>query len=220
MKKPLSLVILFLALTARAAYSASTEIVPTPLAPGLSEVEYGDLYVIQKKEIPKQNWQLVAGYAYGFSNPYLNIHGAQLQLTRRVWDFIHLGIHSAFFGTTEKDLASKLSTQLGAQGINTLVYRPFYSAQGTLVLVPISGMVNLLSLTAVEFDLPIVIGVGATRYREKDSLVPTYRVGIAPQAMFSPYFGVQLGVQTSFEHFGGGEWQNRFETFLGLVGRI
>lgn len=202
------------------AFAAST---PAPAAApqeSAADIDYGDLYVVQKREIPKQAWQAVLGYSYGFSNPYIGIHGANLQLTRRVWDFIHVGVYGAFYGANDKDLASRLSATLGAQSIETQIYRPFYTAQATIVLVPLTGMLNWISTSAVDFDLPVILGVGASRYRETTAIIPTFRFGIAPQAMLNPHFGFQLGLQTQFEHFGGGDWQSRFEAFVGVVGRI
>lgn len=206
------------------ALSLLTALSPAPATPvpveAASEIDYGDLYVVQKREIPKQAWQAVLGYSYGFSNPYLGIHGGTLQLTRRVWDFIHLGVYGAYYGATEKDLAARLTTTLGAQGIETQVFRPFYTAQAAIVLVPLSGMLNWISTSAVEFDMPVVLGAGVSRYRETEALIPTFRFGITPQAMLNPHFGFQLGLHTLFEHFGGGDWQSRFEATVGVVGRL
>ncbi len=195
---------------------ASTESV----SPSVSEVDYGELYVEQTKPRVIHPWQVAINYGYGFSNPFLGIHGAEIQAQRQFFEFFRVGVAGAYYGTTTKDLASQLESHLSAQGIQTIAWAPQYSFHAQFGFIPLAGMLNWLSLRPIDFDLPLVLGVGAIRYVQASSLVPSIRIALMPQAFFTEHFGVQVGLQNQIEYFGGSEWQSRFEALVGLVGRF
>lgn len=187
---------------------------------GISEFEYGELFVTQSKPEVAHPWQVGASYAYGFTNPYLGIHGFGLSFAYQWNRYIQTGVASSFFATQETPLASRLTSELAAQDIETKIARPFYSAYVTFAVIPLSGVVNLFSLRSVGLEMPVQLGLGASRYVDAAHLYPSFRIGITPQAFFTEHAGVQLGLHTQLEHFGGGEWQNRWDAQIGFVGRL
>lgn len=184
------------------------------------DIDYGELYVVQKRDEVDARWQGGMAYTYGFSNPYLSIHGAQLSLVRRIGQYVGLGVSPTVFVSSQKDVAMQLSQQLGAQNIQTEVFRPTYSAHAVAQLVPLSGMLNWFSASAVDFDFVFTLGGGLARYRQESKAIPSLRLAATPQFQFSSTLGMSAGVQTSLEKFSSGDWQNRIETLIGVVGRF
>lgn len=187
---------------------------------GISEADYGELYVSQAKSQVTHPWQLGAGYSFGFTNPYLGIHGLHAQVAYQWGRFLQTGIEATVFATQETGLASRLQAELAAQDIETKIARPFYTAHMTIAVIPLSGVINLFSVRAVTLELPIQLGIGASRYVGASQLYPSFRMGLTPQAFFTEQLGVQLGLHTQLEHFGGGDWQNRWDAQIGFVGRL
>lgn len=84
---------------------------------GISELEYGELFVSQAKSETPHPWQLGAGYSYGFSNPYLGIHGFHGQLAYQWGRFVQTGVSATFFASQETSLATRLQSELAVQDI-------------------------------------------------------------------------------------------------------
>lgn len=189
-------------------------------ARGISEMEYGDLFLSQQKDAIETPWFLGLGYQYGFNNPYLNVHGIQTQLGYRFGRFFQLGAAFTFMANNETGLAERLRIELGAQGIDSRVARPFFNSELQVGVIPLSGVVNLFSLKAVTLELPILVGLGASRYSNRSQWDPSLSLAIQPQIFFTPRLGAQLSLRTRGEHFGAGEWQNRVEAGIGFIGRL
>jgi hypothetical protein len=184
------------------------------------DVDYGEMYVLQKRESAEKLWQLGALYSYGFSNPYVAIEGGQLDLSRKLNDFLNVGVSPAFYATAPKKVAGDLTSKLSAQGISTDVYQPEYSNHFFLGVTPLSGMLNWFSARAVDFDLRVTLGAGFAKYKRDSNVLPSLRIGVSPEVMVSKTIGVTAGVQTSFERFPGADWQNRIDAVAGAMGRF
>ena len=100
------------------------------------------------------------------------------------------------------------------------VFRPSYSAYTTVTLIPLSGMLNWLNASTIDFDLNLQVGLGAIKYTDINSLKPSMKLGVAPLAMITKSFGITASVQSYFDRIESNDLQNRFETSAGVVGRF
>jgi len=184
------------------------------------DVDYGDMYVVQKRDISEKQWQGSLAYLYGFSNPYVGIHGTQLSLSHRVTQFLSLGVSPSFYTSTKKSVADEVSNKLGSQNIQVEAYEPYYAGYGVIELTPLSGMLNWFSARAVDFDFVVSLAGGMSRYRQEPRMIPSFRLAASPQVMINQNLGFSTGVQTTFERFSRSDWQNRFDVLVGVVGRL
>lgn len=185
-----------------------------------ADVDYGEMYVVQKREPVISPWHAGVGYGYGFSNPYFSVHGAQLQLARSVGEFATIGIEPSYFMTSDKGLASSLEQQLAVQNIRTETFKPKYSVALMTGLVPLSGMLNWFSTKPLNFDLNVGLGFAYSKYAAVSSWLPGVRLKVSPQVMLTSAFGVSAGIESSFDRFQDGDWQNRVDVVSGVFTRF
>lgn len=197
-----------------AAHAATEAAVPQLEA---SDVDYGEMYVVQKKEISKHRWEAGIGYSYGFSNPYRGMHGVNISLDRRIGEYFAVGLAPVFYMNTQKDVARVISAELSAQRIDSLVYEPKYGSYLVGKFSPLSGLLNLLNQNVVGFELILDVGAGAMWYKQESGALPSLRVGVSPHIMFNDKFGISFGLSSYFDRFNDGSWQNRLDTGLQLI---
>ncbi len=209
---------LLLNLTAHAAtneMAAATETaVPQTEA---SDVDYGEMYVVQKKEITKHRWEAAIGYSYGFSNPYRGMHGVNISLDRRIGEYFAVGLAPVFYMNTQKDVARIISAELSAQRVDTLVYEPKYGTYLVAKFSPLSGLLNLLNRNVVGFEMVLDAGAGVMWYKQSTGTNPSLRAGISPHIMFNDKVGLSFGFTSYFDRLRDGSWQNRLETGVNLI---
>lgn len=186
-----------------------------------SDVSYGDMYVIEKREQETRKWGAALGYTYGFSNPYVGVHGTELTLSRKLGQYVGLSLTPTLFMTTDKAVQKDLKEKLSAQDIETSIYRPKHALYASLQLIPISGMLNWFSTNAIDFDLVIGLSGGVIKYDRISQYEPSIKLGITPQFMLSKQLGLYFGVQTAFDRLASSqEWLNRVDTGLGIMSRF
>lgn len=205
-------------LTASAAIAAE---LPNPKIQA-QDVDYGEMYVLQKRETVKKPWSASLSYSYGFSNPYFATHGANINLTRNLSDFVFVGISPSFYATSDNDVPRLLTQNLGAQGIDTKLFRPETAAYAIVGISPLTGMLNWFSTKPVNFDFSIGAGVGGIRYSNFDSTFLSIKFFAMPQVMVSNNLGFMAGIQTSYDRFTtrNNEWENRVDVLGGVSTRF
>lgn len=187
---------------------------------GTSDVDYGEMYVIQKQADTQKLWKTNLAYSYGFSDPYNNVHGFQGEISRQLGKFTRLGISPAYYATSSKGVASEISARLGAQGIQTTSFTPNYSGHLTFGVTPLSGLLNWFNTTSVSFDLVAGIGTGVVKYDQESRYSPSIRLFLVPEAMVSNTWGFSAGIQTLFDRMSAGDWLNRVDMIVGAAARL
>ncbi len=182
-----------------------------------SDVDYGELYVVQKKEVSRHRWVTGVGYSYGFSNPYSGQHGVMLSLDRRIGEFFAVGLTPIYYMNTQKDVARVLSAELSSQRIKSMVYTPKYGAYAVGKFAPLSGLLNLLNQSTVNFELMLELGAGTMWYEQETGALPSLRAAIMPHVMFSNRIGLSFGLISYFDRFRDASWQNRLDTAVNFV---
>jgi hypothetical protein len=196
------------------AETQSTELNPAP------EISYGDVYLIEQREQKSGSWQLGAAYTYGFSNPYIAVHGVQPEGNLRLGEFFMIGVAPTVFTTSDKGLASELQRELGLQNIQSKIFRPLYSAHAQVSVLPLSGMLNWFGTNAVRFDLRAGVGFGGTQFSDSTGVAPSAKLFLLPEVHLSRHFGLNAGLQVVFDRLPQSAWQNRVDTLVGVVGRL
>lgn len=187
---------------------------------GKADLDYGELYVVQKTETAKKRWETSFGYSYGFSNPFLGIHQFSLGFHRLLGDFFFAGIQGSLFVSTTKSLAEDLRNNLQVQNVATHIYDPTASVYAQFGVIPFQGIVNIFSVKSVVFDISTGMGVGIAQYRFESSVNPTLRFFLAPKMMFTPTLGFTASLATNVDRFSAGDWQNRVDAGLGILVRF
>lgn len=187
------------------------------------DVDYGEMYVLEKRTTVQNQWGAAINYSYGFSNPYFATHGANLTLSRNFGRYVFAGLAPSFYDTTGNDVPQKLTQELGAQGIETKLFHPKTAEYVIIGVTPLTGMLNWFSSKAVNFNLSLGAGVGGAQYSEIKKTLLSMRFFAMPEVMLTPHFGIQAGVQTSYDRFPvdkGNDWQNRVDVFGGVSTRF
>ncbi len=187
---------------------------------GSLEVDYGDMYVVQKRPGISKKFELGAGYSYGFSNPYLHVHGAQVSGSYRLSEFFSVGVAPTFQATTSKLLAQALQERLKTQNIVTRVYAPRAGGYLTFGIVPLGGILNWFGTGSVPFDLNIRTGLGLAKYVDVDGMLPSFRAALQPSVMVSNTLGFDFGVQYVLDRLPDSDWQNRIESTINVLTRF
>jgi hypothetical protein len=182
-----------------------------------SDVDYGAMYVVQKKQAREHKWETSVGYTYGFSNPYRGEHGFTFALDHRIGQYFSLGVSPIYYLNTQKDVARRLTTELSAQRIDTLVYEPKYGGYINGKFAPLAGLLNVMNKGAVNFELMLEAGVGAMWYQQTSGAMPSVRLAITPHVLFSNNLGLSFGVISYFDRFSDGDVQNRIDTAISFV---
>jgi len=182
-----------------------------------SDVDYGELYVIQKMPETDKKWEANITYGYGFSNPYLGIHTVQITTSRRLGEYFRIGFSPIAHFATTKAFTKALNDNLLDANINTEIYHPKYSAIMNFDLIPLSGMINFFNSSSLQFDMIVGFGTGFTKYVGYNRMLPTALIRIMPQFMISKTVGTNFGLQSYYDRFPGGSWQNRLEASIGVI---
>lgn len=186
------------------------------------DVDYGQMYVIQKRDTVEKPYSVNMGYSYGFSNPYFATHGLNLQGNYNVSDFVFVGLSPSFYAAADNDVPSNLIKELGAQGIDTKLFKPTLAAYAIVGVSPLTGMLNWFGTSSVNFDFSVGLGVGGIKYSNLDNMLLSVKLFAMPQVMLTKSLGVVAGVQTYFDRFTtkGNEWQNRVDVVGGISTRF
>ncbi len=219
---------LFSALSATTSWSAPAQAEPatTEVSANVlqSDINYGELYLVQKKYMPEKLWMTTLQYAYGFSNPYVGIHGMQLNVGRQIGQFVRLSLQPGYYKTTDKDVAYNIAKELSSDRITVNAYKPQYDMFFNVGITPLTGLLSFFNSSTVHFDLVMGLGGGASKYSNSPSLNPAIRLFIMPEIMISDSIGITTGIQSTFERFSNGRatdgFDNRVDIAFGIVGRL
>ena len=185
-----------------------------------TDLDYGEMYVVQKHEAPANPWEASLSYTYGFSNPYIGIHGVSLGLNRQVGEFALIGVSGSYFAITNSDVLSDIEKNLGVQGVSALVSKPEYSSYVNFGLIPLSGLLNWFGKKSFNFDLVVGVGGGIAGYHNHTSVLASFRGSLTPKLMINQNFGLTAGLITTWDRFAGNDWQNRVDTMFGVLVRF
>ncbi len=185
-----------------------------------SDLDYGEMYVVQKHEAPSRPWEASLTYSYGFSNPYIGIHGLGLGVNRQLGDFVIVGFSGSYYANTTSNVSSDIQDKLGGQGISTLVIKPHYSSYANIGLIPLSGILNWFGTKSMNFDLVVGVGGGIAGYHDHAQVLPAIRGFITPKLMLDNVWGLTAGINSTWDRFSSEDWQNRVETTFGVFARF
>lgn len=192
----------------------------TPNEMPTSDLDYGEMYVIQKHEAAIKRWETAVSYSFGFSNPYINSHGFNLSFNRQLSEFFLIGVSGSYFVNSNSNLTSELQTNLSSQGVTSFIYKPQSNSYLTFTTIPLSGILNWFGKKSMNFDLPIGIGAGIATYYGYTPITPSLRVFVTPKLMFTETIGATAGISSSWDRFSSGDWHNRVETIFGALVRF
>ncbi len=184
------------------------------------DVDYGELYVVETRTETPSQWAADLSYAYGFSNPYLHVHGLDLGIQRKITPFFGAGLQGEFFYTTTKRLATFMEANLASENAETKIYRPQTSIFAMGSLIPLSGMLNWFGGKPVDFDLRISLGPGVSKFSDIGSLVPSFRGSINPEVMLTERFGMMVGFDGIYDLLPGNFLQSRMSASAGVISRF
>ncbi len=184
------------------------------------DLDYGEMYVIQKHEAPEHPWETSVSYSYGFSNPYYGLHSFGLGFHRQIGHFVLAGVSGSYIATNDNDLTSKMEEELRVQTTNLKVYRPKNNAYVNIGVMPLSGLLNFFGTKAMNFDLLLGFGGGFAGYVGETRLLPSLKIFVMPKLMIDSHFGFGAGLSSSYDRFSASDWQNRVEASLNFLARF
>lgn len=184
------------------------------------DLDYGEMYVIQKHEAPENPWETALSYSYGFSNPYYGMHSVGLGFNRQIGHFVMAGVSGSYIATNDNGLTNKLEDQLRVQTAGIKVYRPKSNAYINIGVMPLSGLLNFFGTKAMNFDLLMGVGGGFAGYADETRLLPSLKLFITPKIMVDSHFGFGAGLSTSYDRFASSDWQNRVEANISFLARF
>jgi outer membrane beta-barrel protein len=143
------------------------EVPAKTLADLVSESEFQDVAVIQKRFLPKSNrWELTGSGITNLNNPFFNnlgVNGGLTYYLRERW-----GVEGIFnwVATSKRKVVKDLETQ-GIDTANLVTTKYFYGA--AVKWNPIYGKMTWLNKRIVPFDLNFSGGLGLTKTNEGGS---------------------------------------------------
>ena len=180
---------------------------------------YGELLLIEQKEIASRSWQVEASGMQEFSNPYLDISGVSASLKKSIGPFVFVGPEYTRYFVSESEVNKSVSQALRTDTISQTVYRPRSSIFGVASVVPVAGHLNLFSRESLPFELELSLGYGAVQYEKKSSEGAfLWRVG--PRAFMTKTLGLQFQFGQEIESPFSNSKLTKSHARLGLVYRF
>ena len=185
----------------------------------LNTLDYGRLFMIERREAPTKAWLAAISYKYEFSNPYLSVHGLSLGIDRQIWQFGTAGIRVSKYFNVQNKLYRTISEKLQKDSIMQSVPEPDSSAYATISLVPLSGHWSFFNHSSLPVELCITFGAGTTYY-QTSTWRPALLWELKPRIMITNLLGLELGAGQELEAPFSSDPATRTQAGVGLMVRL
>ena len=178
-------------------------------APAFADPTSEELYYELDRTFPKRPWQFDVGLGYDFNNPYFQVLGAQLAVSRSLSPFLNVGVTGDFFSTSQKQTARVVEAQLTRHNETLTVEKPQFVVAAQAKLIPLIGYVNLFSKDILNAEIGPILRAGMAKYDGRGAS-PLFGVGVDVNMESRSGFGFHFSIV--------GDWEKVDGEFISRIG--
>ncbi|MEI8347561.1 MAG: hypothetical protein WCG27_08835 [Pseudomonadota bacterium] len=146
---------------------------------GLNQVNYGQLYVLEKRKGHEGQWQTGLSYLNEIDNAYQKVDGLLLSADMQFHPYLSGGMELGFNRVQDSQATNKLKA---VADIQVKTNSPDFTLMPVLTFIPMAGSLVFLGNNQWPFSVPLKLGIGVNYYSQKNmgntSLAESVMVGI------------------------------------------